>query len=257
MDDTLEFFNSLSLDCLFPIDDTLPPSILDHPISSASDIISLSTTNPSVAAIVLKSQAVTTQKAMDRAVTSFFYFNTTNPITEDTVLSWLADRSKSYASTSLWTMYSLLKKYLLWHHKVDLGKAPLITAFLKTLNKTHKKKQAPAFKAEDIWKWLGRPITNENLWIKIACLFELYGTLRTSDTYPIEWKGLEELEDGVFVSIIRVKTDLAKVGERIWVPAIPNTNHDIVQLLIRYRNIVPLQEGRLFLNFQKGNIFSI
>jgi hypothetical protein len=149
-------------------------------------------------------------------------------------------------------MFSLLKKYLLWQQSVDFGKAPLVTSFLKTLNKTHKKKQAPAFKTEEIWSWLGNPVTTGNLWLKIACLFELYGTLKTSDTYPITWQSLEVVEDGVFISIIRVKTDLAKVGERIWVPSISNTNYDILQLLQQYRNTAPLTEGRLFLNFQNG-----
>jgi hypothetical protein len=164
MDETKEFFNNLSVDCLLPIDNTLPSSILDHPIpNTCESVIFLPTTNPTVSAIVLKSQALTTQKAMNRAVTSFYYFNTINTITEDSVFVWLVDKSKSYTPSSLWTMFSLLKKYLFWQQGVDLGKAPLVTFFLKTLNKTHKKKQAPSFKTEEIWSWLGNPVITGNL----------------------------------------------------------------------------------------------
>jgi hypothetical protein len=71
-------------------------------------------------------------------------------------------------------MYSLVKKYLLWKNNVDLGKATLIQFFHKTLNKTHKKKKAPAFTRDQIFTWLARPTTPENLWKKICTLLELY-----------------------------------------------------------------------------------
>jgi hypothetical protein len=189
---------------------------------------------------------------MERAVNSFFLFNFTNPITEDTILVWLASKTPEYTPTSLWTMYSLVKKYLLWKNNVDLGKATLIQSFLKTLNKTHKKKKAPAFTRDQIFTWLARLTTPENLWKKICTLLELYGTLRTSEALHVEWKEVQEAVDGLIVAITRTKTDYAGEGETIFVPTLPGTNHDILALYHEYRDMAPVKKRRFFLNFSKG-----
>jgi hypothetical protein len=151
------FFDNLTVDSLLPLDDlssTILIPIETPPPSNSTDIIQIPTNTPNVSNIVLSAQAHTTQKAMDRAVQSFTSFNVSGEISEDTVLSWLVSCSTKYTPTSLWTMFSLLKKYLLWQKKVDLGKAPNIQQFLKTLNKTHKKKKAPAFTREQIYEYL-------------------------------------------------------------------------------------------------------
>jgi integrase len=196
--ETQEFFSQLSINELLPIE-YLDESFLHQPLPSNNEFVEVQTTTPQVSNVVLSNQAQTTRKAMDRAVAAFLFYNTTNPISEENILAWLNHISPNYAPTSLWTMYSLLKKYLLWEMRIDLGKAPLIQQFLKTLSKTHKKKHAPAFTREEVFAFLDTPTTPETLWKKLAVLFAVYGALRTSETIPITWADIQEIMTGIFL----------------------------------------------------------
>jgi hypothetical protein len=95
------FFDSLTSNDILPLDEITPPIL--NTISSTSLVTILPTTKPNVSSVVLQSQAINTQKAMDRAVNSFTCYNLINHgiINEDNVLKWLSSISSKYAPTSL------------------------------------------------------------------------------------------------------------------------------------------------------------
>lgn len=250
---SLEEIEGLTSDFLKASITTIPPPPTPLPLNPLNRTVAvLPTDTANVSQIVLSKQADETRKAMERVVSKFLEFSPSIVISEPNILQFLANISSSYAPSSLWSMYSLLKKYILWEWKVDLGEAPTIKQFLTTLNKTHKKKKAPAFTREQVYTFLSDLDTP--VWMKLVVVIGIFGCMRSNEIVRISWEDIHTVPDGFNIDIVRIKTDRAFNGESVFIPALFNTPYNPVDFLAQYRAAIDpsLHTGRFFRNFQKG-----
>ena len=101
--------------------------------------------------IILQQQAASTKAAYDRYVRGYEVFRNGTVHSEAVLLSYLVEQSEHMAPTTLWTIFSLVKKYLQLECSFDVGHAPRVTDFLKTLSRSHLKKKAPALTRDEIF----------------------------------------------------------------------------------------------------------
>lgn len=102
--------------------------------------MTLSTVSRMAEKTILDLQSKSTKQSYARAIKLYEDYRNNEPHSESTVLAFLSSQSTSKAATTLWSMFSLIKKYLLLERNFDLGTSGRITDFLKTLSRHHKKK---------------------------------------------------------------------------------------------------------------------
>jgi len=99
---------------------------------------------------------------------------------ENIVLTYLAEIGKSKKSSTLWSIYSMLRTTLLIKHDIDISKYTKVIAFLKRQSVGYKAKKSEIFKREEINKFLLEAPDDRYLMIKVICstLYTRYFTKR-------------------------------------------------------------------------------
>ena len=197
--------------------------------------------------IILGLQSASTKQSYCRFVAEFNLFRKEKPLSEGLLLSFLVEQSKTKAASTLWTMYSLIKKYMALECGFDLGHSPQISNFLKTLARMHLKKKAPAFSREELFMFLRTaPSESKVLICKLVLLVGFYGGLRCSEMVALMWKDLVFTEEGILITIQKSKTDQAGIGA---VKLIPRMKEELlcpVFYFLKYKAVVNGPTGRLF-----------
>jgi integrase len=203
--------------------------------------------------IILSLQAESTKRSYATFSAAYEAFRANRPHSEAIVLMFLTEESKKKAASTLWTTYSLVKKYLLLECAFDLGGAPRISEFLKTLSRYHKKKKAPAFSRDELFRYLlEAPSTGRDLVYQLVTLTGFYDGLRSCELVALTWADISMAAEGVLVNIAKSKTDQAGVGA---VKLLPSNQEPLLcplKYYTMYKSLVPATEGRLFLRFQDG-----
>jgi integrase len=203
--------------------------------------------------IVLNLQAESTKRSYAKFSSAYEAFRAGRPHSEAIVLAFLTEESSSKAASTLWTMFSLVKKFLLLECTFDLGAAPRISEFLKTLSRYHKKKKAPAFSRDQLFQYLrGAPSMGRELVEKLVVLTGFYGGLRSSGLVALTWADIVFTAEGILVNIARSKTDQAGIGVVKLLPTHQEEALCPVKYYTLYKTLVPSTEGRIFLRFQAG-----
>src|SRR5271167_497349 len=154
-------------------------------------------------AIILQHQASSTKASYDRAVKDYEGHRKEAPNSEAVLLSFLALQSSTKAASTLWTIFSLVKKYLLLECEFDVGQSPRVVEFLKTLSRFHKKKKALALSREDIFKFLRKASSEGNgLVDKLILLAGYYGGLRGCELVALTWDDIIFAQEGVLLKIV-------------------------------------------------------
>jgi integrase len=175
------------------------------------------------------------------------------PHSEAMLLQYLADKSKTLAPTTLWTAFSLVKKYLMLEAQFDIGHAPRITDYLKTLSRFHKKKKAPAFTREQVFAFLRTaPNDGRQLAVKLVLLCGYYAGLRSCEIVALTWEDIAFAQEGVLLAIRFSKTDRAGVGATKLLPKLEEDAICPVYYFEQYRQCAASTSGRLFCQFQNG-----
>ena len=95
---------------------------------------------------ILKMQSSSTRYAYTRYVRLYEEFRGDQAHSEKILYRFLLGLGETMAATTLWTAFSLLKKYLLLECSFDIGISARITEYLKTLARLHKKKRRLPFR---------------------------------------------------------------------------------------------------------------
>lgn len=88
-------------------------------------------------------------------------------VSEDVILAYLAEKSAIVKSSSLWSMYSMLKSTILVKKNVNIAKFPKVIAFLKKKNVGYKPKKSAVFSREQINKLITEADNEIYLMIKV------------------------------------------------------------------------------------------
>lgn len=203
--------------------------------------------------VILEHQAESTKKAYAKCSTEYEQHREDKPHSEAVLLSFLVESSKTKAPTTLWSMFSLVKKYLLLECSFDVGRSSRIIDFLKTLSRQHKKKKAAAFSRDDLFKYLqGAPSVGDDLIHKLVLLVGFYGGLRGCEIVALTWEDLSFGKDGISIKIASSKTDRAGVGATKLLPKMDDETICPVIYFTKYRNLISNPTGRLFCQYRNG-----
>lgn len=199
---------------------------------------------------LMSSMSASTLQYYNRVKASYLKFRKDKPNSEEIVLEWLTNESKTKAPTTLWSQLSLLCKYLEIEDNCLISRTNA-NKYLKVLELSHKKKQAPAFTYEELNTYLiSHPNTGENLVNKLFVLFSYYGALRTSEAASLSFDSVTVVEEGIMLFIIRKKTDKAGIGETKLIPKNDNKLLCPVAIFDVYKQSVP-QHERLWVKYDK------
>ena len=171
-------------------------------------------------------------------------------VNEELLLAFFKDMSDFYAPNTLWTIFSCVKKKLLIHTSIDIGKFPLVTQYLKKKNDKYLPKKALTFEPDEIKSFLrDSGILGQ---IKLAILIGLFGGLRNCELYNIQFKDIVRLSDRLVVTIASSKTDKKRAGFSFIVPSNQETALNPLHYFDQYANLVPpdLNTGPFFLTVQ-------
>lgn len=173
-----------------------------------------------------------TKLSYARYVDSYNKFRGDQVHSERILLEFLTSESESKAPTTLWTMYSLVKKYLLLECSFDLGVAPRIADYLKALSRQHKKTKAPSFSRDDLFKYLRTaPSDGTHLVDKLIMLCGFYGGLRSCELASLMWGDVTFAQEGILINIAFSKTDRAGIGA---LKLLPKLNEDAICLVFYF-----------------------
>lgn len=202
---------------------------------------------------LLDLQSESTKRGYQRAIKAYEDYRNGRPHAESLVLAFINDQSNTKAPTTLWTMYSLVKKYLLLECNFDLGAAAAISDFLKTLNRHHKKKKASAFDRDQLFDFFrNAPSTGRDLVVKLVAITGYYGGLRSCELVALCWEDINFAQEGILVRISRSKTDQAGVGATKLLPKLSEEALCPVFYFTKYKDHFSELTGRLFRQFQAG-----
>lgn len=194
-----------------------------------------------------------TRYAYRRYAAQYENFRGHEPHSEDLVLRFLVREAESKAATTLWTAYSLLKKYLFLECDLHLGSSARITDYLKALGRAHKKRKAPAFLREDLFRFLRTaPNEGKDLVRKLVLLAGFYGGMRACEIVALAWQDVAFAQEGVLLRIQFSKTDRAGIGATKLLPRLEDQAICPLFYFEEYRNAVSEKTGRLFRHFAYG-----
>jgi integrase len=205
--------------------------------------------------IILQHQSASTKAAYDRAVADYEAHRNELPHSEAVLLSYLTQQSETKASSTLWTLFSLVKKYMLLECSCDVGRSPRVVDFLKTLSRFHKPKKALALSRDEIFRFLRESSSKDNgLVDKLILLAGYYGGLRGCELVALTWEDLTFAHEGILLRIGQSKTDRAGIGS---VKLLPKLDEDFicpVYYFTLYKSLVSATTGRLFCQFRHGKV---
>lgn len=93
----------------------------------------------------------------------------TTSFDEKVILCYFFQASKKYKPSTLWSIYSMLRKTFLWKENVDISKMSLLIAFVKTKNDGYVPKKSNTFSSEQIQKFMVEAPNISFLGIKVKC----------------------------------------------------------------------------------------
>lgn len=202
---------------------------------------------------ILGLQSESTVYSYRRYVGQYEEFRAGEEHSEDLLLRFLVKQSENMAPTSLWTIFSHVKKYLLLECKLNIGCTQRITGYLKTLARFHKKKKAPSFSREDLFEYLRRAESQgRHLINKLVLLIGFYGGMRCCEIVSLMWEDVVFASEGILIMIRFSKTDRAGVGATKLLPKLEEKAVCPHFYFTVYRDAVADRNGRLFRHYTNG-----
>ena len=169
--------------------------------------------------------------------------------TESVLLAYFSELSGRYASSTLWTIFSMLKKTILANHGRNIGAVAKVVAFIKKKSTSHAAKKSAAFSRGHIERYLREANDDLYLPVKVAMLLGLFGACRKSELAAMEVGDINDHGDHLMVKIQHSKT-----GPRMF--AVIGSQHEILNALVYLRKYILLRPKgappRLFLNYKGG-----
>ncbi|XP_022900449.1 uncharacterized protein [Onthophagus taurus] len=179
------------------------------------------------------------------------WFNQKNAkfISEDVLLGYLMEKSKTVKSTSLWTIYSILKRMLMIKEELDVTKYFRVGQFLRKMLKNKKSNRSNIFTQEQINMFLEDAQDEKYLLFKVILIIGVSGGLKRHELTNMTLCDVEDRPDELFVNIFDPKTEEKK--------SFTITNPDYLRIYRKYINLRPkhVKNSRLFLKYQPGKCY--
>lgn len=177
--------------------------------------------------------------------------NNVGDVTENVLLAYFLEKSKTMSPSSLWSVYSMLKLCISIDKNQDISNYKKLIAFIKRRNDGYEAKKSKIFTQEEITKFLVDAPNETYLAMKIVTILGVAGACRTDELYKMKISDLEFRDDIALVKVPDTKTNIRR---SFVVSNDAESTIPYVQLLKKYIDARPknAQDSRLFYRYDKG-----
>ncbi|XP_037051840.1 uncharacterized protein LOC119085530 [Bradysia coprophila] len=164
---------------------------------------------------------------------------------EDVLLTYFDELAKTLKSSSLWHMYSLLKRTLGIYNKVDMSTYKRLLGFLKEKSIGFDRKRGKVFSAEEISRFLMEAPDDDYLAMKTMMIFGVTGGCRGFDLLAVKIDYLTDYGNEIIVNIPDPKKNTAKLFV---------ITGDYAKFVRKYMQLRPAETttDRFFLKYSQG-----
>lgn len=92
-------------------------------------------------------------------------------ITEAVLLAYFEQKSRVYQSSTLWSLYSMIRTTLSVKKNIDIKKFPSLIAFLKRKSVGHRSRKSSVLRKSEVEKFLKEADDKTYLMMKVKCNF--------------------------------------------------------------------------------------
>lgn len=173
-----------------------------------------------------------------------------NSFSENVLFVYFEELSVNKKSSSLWSIYSMLRSTLQLLDNVDISKYSKLISFLKRKNEGYVPKQSMVLTNEDVKKFINAASDYEYLHLKAIAVIGISGGLRREEIYNIRMNDLSDKQGSVLIVTVPVnKSNKPKTF------AVSDTFYDVYKsyLALRPKNAT---SDKFFLKFSKGKCFN-
>ncbi|XP_024876295.1 uncharacterized protein LOC112457459 [Temnothorax curvispinosus] len=169
----------------------------------------------------------------------------TKPLSENTILTYLTELSKTHKPSTLWATYSMLKTTLNINNNINITEYGRLIPFLKKQSKGYIPKKSKVLTSEQIQKFLNKADDQKYLFYKVAMIFGICGACRRVELTNITINDIEDKETILLVKIPTTKN---------YKPRTFIITDEFYTISKKYINLRPknAQTSRFFLNYQNG-----
>ncbi|KAL1509202.1 hypothetical protein ABEB36_003975 [Hypothenemus hampei] len=166
-------------------------------------------------------------------------------LSEDVLLRYFENLSKTYRPSTLWSLYSMLNSTIKQFENIDIEKYAELMAFLRRKNLGYKSEKCKVFETNEIKKFLQEAPDDRYLLMKVAMIFGVAGGCRGNELPYVSVNDIQEQGRLLLVDIPESKTNIP----RSFIICDP-----FVDYVKKYASLRPVNAptDRFFLNYQKG-----
>ncbi|PSN31360.1 hypothetical protein C0J52_23830 [Blattella germanica] len=129
---------------------------------------------------------------------------------ENALLIYFEEMSKTMKSSTLWTHYSVLKTTLIVKHGIDISKYRKLYSLLKQKSIGYSGKKANIFSTNEIKTFIDEAPDDTYLLIKVALIFGIMGACRRHELHKLKFDDVKDLESTILVTIPNTNTNTSR-----------------------------------------------
>ncbi|CAH2005916.1 unnamed protein product [Acanthoscelides obtectus] len=167
--------------------------------------------------------------------------------TESVLLTYFTEKASVMKSSTLWSIYSMLKAVLLAKRGIDISQYKTLLAYLKKQAQNYRAKKSKTFREEHIQKFICEAPDDLYLLKKVVLIIGIAGACRRDELVKIKLSDIEDKGSLLIITVPETETNKSRCftvrsGSFI----------DILQFYRKYIALRPLDSDtpeRLFLNY--------
>ncbi|KAJ6643505.1 hypothetical protein Bhyg_08467 [Pseudolycoriella hygida] len=167
----------------------------------------------------------------------------TSSFDKKVLMVYFSEAATKYKPSTLWSMYSMLKKTLIYKHNVDISKISELVAFLKTKGDGYKCRKSNVFSPKEVQKFMVEA-PNSNLYLAVAAM-GVVGGLRSAEIINLTTDNVEDNGNEIVVVIPDSKTKDSKFF---------TVDGEMAKIIRQYSKLRPdnVPTRRFFLQYRNG-----
>ncbi|XP_034939961.1 uncharacterized protein [Chelonus insularis] len=169
----------------------------------------------------------------------------TSLASESVLLEYFTELNEKYKPSSLWAIYSMLKKTLSMQEKININNYNKLSSLLKKLSRGFKSTKSRVLSSENIEKFINEAPDEVYLVTKVALIFGIMGACRSQELKNCTIDDITKQGDIFLVNIPKTSTEKSRTF------IITEDYAEIVQKYLDLRN-VNAPTNRFFLKFTNG-----
>ncbi|XP_046630008.1 tyrosine recombinase XerC-like [Neodiprion virginianus] len=169
----------------------------------------------------------------------------TKVTSESIVMAYFKELSEKYKSSTLWSMFSMLKATIKIKENTDIDQYHSLKAFMKKTSSGFVSKKSKVLSSENVEKFLTEAPDREYLTTKVALIFGISGACRSNELVNIRLRDVKKEGNLLVVNLPDTKTK----RPRTFV-----ISEEFVKIVQQYTDLRPqnAMTDRFFVNYQKG-----